>query len=158
MGSDESDEKYKKAAHPVSLSRILDCKNIRLPARNTKNSFDAGGYREETVLGNAKPRGNGSTSPPGLRQDIGTTRGGISRICPSVGVTWFEASAFCVWLDEQLHGSGFRFQTRQSGQLMALNLNPATLQVRCHRSRMGKKRQVGMRQAAKTIMALGGYI
>lgn len=49
---------------------------------------------------------------------------------PVVGITWFEANAYCAWLNEMLQVSSFRFQVWRNGQLETLNPKPGTVQIR----------------------------
>jgi len=49
---------------------------------------------------------------------------------PVVGITWFEANAYCAWLNEMLQVTSFRFQIWRNGKLETLNLEPRTVQFR----------------------------
>jgi len=48
---------------------------------------------------------------------------------PVVGVSWYEALAFCRWLAEGLRISDYRFQVWRGGQLEPLNLKPETVRL-----------------------------
>jgi formylglycine-generating enzyme required for sulfatase activity len=49
---------------------------------------------------------------------------------PVVGVSWYEANAYCAWLTEEFQVPGFKFQVWRDGGLETLNLEPETLTVR----------------------------
>ncbi len=48
---------------------------------------------------------------------------------PVVGVTWYEAMAFCRWLQERFRATGSRVQVWQEGQLQTLNLTPEIVRL-----------------------------
>ena len=49
---------------------------------------------------------------------------------PVVGVSWYEAVAFCRWLTERLQDVGYRPRVWRDGQLKTLGLQPETFTVR----------------------------
>jgi len=51
-------------------------------------------------------------------------------LAPVVGVSWFEAEAYCNWLTEQFKVSGSKFQVWRNNQLETLNIEPANITFR----------------------------
>jgi len=49
---------------------------------------------------------------------------------PVVGVSWYEATAYCRWLEEQLRIGDYRLRVWRDGQLETSNLPPETVSVR----------------------------
>jgi formylglycine-generating enzyme required for sulfatase activity len=49
---------------------------------------------------------------------------------PVVGLTWFEANAYCAWLDKGFQVAGPKVQIYRNGKLETRNLVPATCVVR----------------------------
>jgi formylglycine-generating enzyme required for sulfatase activity len=70
----------------------------------------------------------GGTDQPEYWDDprLGKSR----RSYPVVGVSWYEAQAYCAWLTEGFQVPGFKFQVWHDGELETLNLEPETLTVR----------------------------
>jgi formylglycine-generating enzyme required for sulfatase activity len=51
-------------------------------------------------------------------------------LCPVLGVSCFEAEAYCNWLTEQVQAPGYTFQVRQGGQSETVALEAETLSAR----------------------------
>ena len=49
---------------------------------------------------------------------------------PVVGVSWYEAVAFCRWLEERLKAAGSKLQVWQAGQMTTMSLPPGAFDVR----------------------------
>jgi formylglycine-generating enzyme required for sulfatase activity len=49
---------------------------------------------------------------------------------PVVGVTWYEAMAYCAWLSEQLRVASCKLQVWRNGELVVVNPEPGALAVR----------------------------
>jgi formylglycine-generating enzyme required for sulfatase activity len=49
---------------------------------------------------------------------------------PVVGINWFEAMAYCQWLNEQLHVPGATFQVQRDGRKEAWNVELGTWNIR----------------------------
>ena len=131
MGSADDDEMasdYEKPRHPND-SIIEGYLISRYPITNAQFAafMEAGGYRERqywTEAGWRLKEQQGWTGPydPGEPFNLPSH--------PVVGVTWYEAVAYCRWLGERLQVSGFKFQVWRDGQPETLSLEPKTLTVR----------------------------
>jgi formylglycine-generating enzyme required for sulfatase activity len=49
---------------------------------------------------------------------------------PLVGITWYEAMAYCAWLAEQLRVSAYELPVWRDGRLATQNLDPGTFMAR----------------------------
>jgi formylglycine-generating enzyme required for sulfatase activity len=100
--------------------------------------FDAGGYEEQGLRwwsdeGSAWRTGEPRyawqrTDAPDRWDDLrfGKSRRGY----PVVGVSWYEAMAYCAWLTEELRAADGRLQVWRSGGSETLSLGPEALVVR----------------------------
>ena len=99
----------------------------RYPITNAQFAvfMKAGGYGERRYWTEAGWEWKGDRTGP-------ETYGGVFDLPnhPVVGVSWYEAVAFCCWLEEQLQIADNRLQVWRGGQLETLDLEPETLTLR----------------------------
>jgi formylglycine-generating enzyme required for sulfatase activity len=125
----------------VSSSRIITVG--RYPVTNVQ--FDrfiaAGSYENPAYWGGGNSKGWRwrVKAHPGYRRQGPVTQpeywdhprlGQAHRGYPVVGVSWYEAMAYCRWLEERLQMADCRFHVWRAGELETLNLPPETLSVR----------------------------
>jgi len=116
----------------------------RYPVANHQFSrfIEAGGYEEPGYWGgesseawrwrmtehNVGWRGEGPVTQPEYWDNprFGKSRQGY----PVVGISWYEANAYCAWLTKRFQVSGFKFQVWRDGELENLDLEPGALTAR----------------------------
>ena len=131
MGSADEDEMAwdgEKPRHPndsVTEGYLIS----RYPVTNAQFAafVEAGGYRERQYWTEAGWRWKEQEELKGS-YDPGEPFNLPNH--PVVGVSWYEAVAYCRWLGERLQVSGFKFQVWCGGQTEPWNLEPETLTVR----------------------------
>jgi formylglycine-generating enzyme required for sulfatase activity len=120
-----SDEKPQHRNESITDGYLIS----RHPVTNAQFAafVEAGGYQERrywTEAGWRWKEGEGRTAPDDYGEPFSLPNH------PVVGVTWYEAVAFCRWLDEWLQVSSFKFQVWRDGQPETLNLERETIAVR----------------------------
>jgi formylglycine-generating enzyme required for sulfatase activity len=104
--------------------------------------IEAGGYENPKYWGGEKSaawrwrmsehnvdwRGEGSVTQPEYwdHPRFGKTRRGY----PVVGISWYEANAYCAWFTEQLRVPGYELQVWENDQRSTLNSELATSEAR----------------------------
>ncbi|MBC7249313.1 MAG: SUMF1/EgtB/PvdO family nonheme iron enzyme, partial [Anaerolineae bacterium] len=150
MGSADDDEMaydYEKSQHTTNIpyGYLIS----RYPITNAQfGAFvEAGGYRERQYWVEAERagvwkeglvKGVLDDEPRAGPYDFGEPFNLANH--PVVGITWYEALAFCRWLEEWLRVAGYRLRVWRDGELETrnletlnletLNLQPTTLTVR----------------------------
>jgi formylglycine-generating enzyme required for sulfatase activity/GTPase SAR1 family protein len=131
MGSADDDEMaydHEKPRHPndsITEGYLIS----RYPVTNAQFAafVEAGGYRERrywTEVGWRWKESERRRAPDDYGEPFNLPNH------PVVGVSWYEAVAFCRWLEERLQVPSFRFQVWRGGQPETWNLEPETLTVR----------------------------
>jgi formylglycine-generating enzyme required for sulfatase activity len=115
--------------YPVTnhqFTRFIDAEAYNNPAYWGGTASDAWRWRMEKH--DTDWRGEGPVAQPKYwdHPRFGKGRRGY----PVVGVSWYEAVAYCVWLEEQLQASDLTLCASRGGGLEPLDLEPATLTVR----------------------------